>query len=159
MKRKFLSHGLKVIMFLFIILAILSATLILPTAVREITTDFPEYLVQMQHILIICQALLGLFILGLIIIIYLLIQFDFNKVYSNNFLKWLKVIVAMCLTACLGLVYLIHYFYSMGGAGFFILFAIIVTILLILTVMGVTLLFSSIISDTIKYKEDVDLTI
>ena len=159
MNRKLISHGMKVLLGLLMIVSLFFAFFLLPILAEDMAKEWAEIEYAVKVLLPMSQGMMVVFVLGLVIIIYLLRLFDLNRAYDLNFTKGLTVLAGLCLLAVVGLVMAFVYLSKLGGPGPGPSLVLLGLILVILIVMAVILLVKYIILDAMKYKEEVDLTV
>lgn len=158
MKNSFQSHLLKGLITIFIVLSLIGVIFVIPLLTAFGLESYPEMEPVALFLQLGTQLLLALFILGLVLIIYLLILFDKGQVFSHNFTKALNTISILCFVAVIGLMIMIVIVTPYGGPGpsIYFLIALILTIIII----GLALsMFSKVINQAIEYKLENELTV
>lgn len=159
MKSRIQSHILKVLLGLLIIVSLFFMFFILPMAAQEFANDWKEIAHLQLPILIITQIMMALFIIGLVIIIYLLIKFDKKEVFTIQFTKGLQLIGILCILAVAGLISVGLLLSNEGGPGPG-LAMMIIGLSLVLIILGNALsLFAQVINQAITYKQENELTV
>lgn len=153
------SNILKVLLILFAIGAIFFGAYVLPAMAEEAVIIYPELDYAKIPILIICELLLVMLLIGIGIIMYLLIVFDRGNTFSLKFTKGLEILIGMCIIASLGVILLLKYMGSFGGPGPLLGFIMIGVIFLIWIIAAVIMLIRSIVKKAMVYKDDYDLTV
>lgn len=159
MKVNMASNILKVLLILFAIGVAFFGVVILPMLAEEMAGYYPELEHAKMPILILCEVLLGMLLIGIGIIMYLLIVFDRGNTFSLKFTKGLEILVGMCVVASLGIVFLLHYLGSYGGPGPGLAIVMVGTAFVIWIVAAVIMLIRSIVKKAMVYKDDYDLTV
>lgn len=159
MDKKFISHGLKLILICVGLLALYTGFSVLPDVLPLIMTTQPSFSAIAAPFGRVLQFLVLAFLLGLGAIIFLLHLFDINKAYSQSFVKGLNFLVGLCILASVLLVCIRLAFLIQGIEMGLLNLLLLISLFLILSVMAVILLIKCIVQDTMAYKEDVDLTI
>lgn len=159
MKVNVASNILKVLLILFAIGTIFFGAYILPVMAEEMLVAYPELDYAKMPILIICELLLVMLLIGIGIILYLLIIFDQGNTFSQRFTRGMEILIGMCIIASIGLILLLVYMGSFGGPG--LLLGIVMTGVVLLTwiVAAVTMLVRTIVKKAMVYKNDYDLTV
>jgi hypothetical protein len=159
MKVNVASNILKVLLILFAIGTIFFGAYILPVMAEEMLVAYPELDYAKMPILIICELLLVMLLIGIGIILYLLIIFDQGNTFSQRFTRGMEILIGMCIIASIGLILLLVYMSSFGGPG--PLLGIVMTGVVLLTwiVAAVTMLVRTIVKKAMVYKNDYDLTV
>lgn len=159
MKINMASNILKVLLIIFAIGIIFFGTYVLPL-IADLQVDyFPELEYAKEPILLGSQALLLLLLIGIGIIMYLLIIFDFGSVFTLKFIRGLEILVGMCIVASLGIIVLFRYMTYFGGPGPALSLAMVGTIIFIWILGSVIMLIRAIVKNAITYKTDYDLTV
>ena len=153
------SNILKALLILFAIGVIFFGGYVLPIMAGDMVDIYPELDYAKLPILIICELLLVLLLIGIAIIMYLLIVFDKGNAFSLKFTKGLEILVGMCIIASIGIIFLFQYMASFGGPGPLLALIMVGTIFVIWIVAAVIILIRSIVKKAIIYKDDYDLTV
>lgn len=119
----------------------------------------PELEYAKLPILIACELLLVLLLIGVGNIMYLLVLFDRDFTFTLKFTRGLEVLVGMCILASIGIIILFQYMTSFGGPGPLISLIMVGTTFLIWIVATVIMLIRAIVKKSIIYKNDYDLTV
>lgn len=90
---------------------------VLPSIAEDMRALNPELDYAKLPILVTCELLLVFLLIGLGIILYLLTIFDRGLVFSSTFIRWVEVLVGMCLVASIGIIILFQYTRTFGGPG------------------------------------------
>lgn len=159
MKVNIASNILKVLLILFAIGAIFFGAYVLPTMAGEMVYSYPELDYAKMPILIICELLLVMLLVGIGIIMHLLAVFERGNTFSLKFTRGLEILVGMCIVASLGLMFLLKYMGSFGGPGPVLGFMMVGVIFIIWIVAAVIMLIRSIVKKAMIYKDDYDLTV
>lgn len=159
MKVNVASNVLKVLIIIFSIGVILFGVFILPILAHDMQGIYPELEYAKVPILIICEVLLGLLLLGIGIIMYLLLVFDRGNTFSLKFTRGLEILVVLCILASIGTIFLFYYMRTFGGPGPLLSLTMIGAIFVIWIVASVIMLVRSIVKKAIVYKDDYDLTV
>ena len=159
MKVNIASNILKVLLILFALGAILFGIFILPVMAERMADTNPEVIYAKIPILIVCEILLVLLLIGIGIIIHLLLVFDRGNTFSQTFIRGLETLTRMCLIVSIVLIFLFKYIKSLGGPDPFIGLIMVGMIFVILIVASVIMLIRSIVKKAMIYKDDYDLTV
>lgn len=159
MKVNLASNILKILLILFAIGVIFLGVYVLPIMAEQMVDLYPEIQYAKLPILIVCQALLGLLLLGIGIILHLLLVFDRGKTFSQTFIRGLEILSGMCILASIVLIFLLQYLKNLGGPDPLTGLIMTGTISIILIVASVIMLIRSIVKKAIIYKDDYDLTV
>ena len=159
MKVKNASNSLKVLLILFSIGVVLLGVYILPRMAENMLSVYPELVHAKSPVLIMCEVLLSLLLLGLGNIMYLIILFDRDSTFTLKFTRALDLLIGLCLIATLGLVILFKYVSTLGGPGPLPSIVMVGMIFVILIIAMVISLIRAIVNKTIFYKNDYDLTV
>lgn len=153
------SNILKVLLILFAIGAIFFGVYVLPIMAADYVVYYPELEYAKIPILIVCELLLVMLLIGIGIIMYLLVVFDKGNTFSLKFTKGLEILIGMCIIASIGVILLLYYFRTFGGPGPILSLIMIGVIFLIWIVAAVMMLIRSIVKKAMVYKDDYDLTV
>lgn len=159
MKVNVASNVLKVLLIIFTIGVILAGVYVLPTLANEMVYMYPELEYVKLPILIACELLLGLLVIGIGIIMYLLILFDRGNTFSLRFTRGLEILSGMCVIATIGIMFLLGYMNTFGGPGPLPAMGMVGSIFVIWIIAAVIMLIRSIVKRAIVYKDDYDLTV
>lgn len=159
MKVNMASNVLKVLLILFSIGVIYAGVYVLPTLANEMVYMYPELEYAKLPILIACELLLGLLMIGIGIIMYLLILFDRGNTFSLRFTRGLEILTGMCIVATIGIMFLLGYMNTFGGPGPLPAMIMVGSIYVIWIIAAVIMLIRSIVKKAIVYKDDYDLTV
>lgn len=159
MKVNMASHILKVLLVLFAIGGIFTGVFLLPIMAEQNVLYYPELEYAKIPILIGCEILLVMLLIGIGIIMYLLVVFDRGDTFSIKFTRGLEIIIAMSIMASIGVVFLLLFLSSFGGPGPLISLIMLAVILIIWIVGAVIMLVRNIVKKAIVYKNDYDLTV
>lgn len=159
MKVNIASNILKILLVLFAIGVVFFGSYILPIMAEEMVDIYPELEYAKLPILIVCELLLVMLLIGLGIIMYLLVVFDHGNTFTLKFTKGLEILIGMCIIASIGVILLLYYFGTFGGPGPLLSLIMIAVIFLIWIVAAVMMLIRSIVKKAIVYKDDYDLTV
>lgn len=159
MKVNIASNILKVLLVLFAFGAIFIGIYVLPIMAEQSVLIYPELEYAKIPILIACELLLVMLLIGIGIIMYLLVVFDRGNTFSMKFTKGLEILIGMCSIASIGVISLLYYFRTFGGPGPLLSLIMIGVIFLIWIVAAVIMLIRSIVKKAIVYKDDYDLTV
>jgi|LSQX01.1.fsa_nt_gb hypothetical protein len=159
MKVNVASNILKVLLILFAIGAIFFGAYVLPIMAEQMLVANPELDYAKMPILIICELLLVMLLIGIVIILYLLRTFDQGNTFSQRFTRGMEILFGMCIIASIGLILLLGYMRSFGGPGPLLGIVMTGVIFLIWIVAAVTMLVRSIVKKAMVYKDDYDLTV
>lgn len=153
------SNILKILLIVFAIGAIFFGTYILPIIAEQMAVSEPEVGYAKMPILITCQLLIVLLLIGIGIIMYLLVLFDRDCTFTLKFTKGLEVLVIMCIIASIGIMVLLSYTTTFGGPGPLLGLIMVGAIFIIWIVATVIMLIRAIVKKSIIYKNDYDLTV
>lgn len=159
MKINTASNILKILLIVFAIGVIFFGSYVLPLMAEEMAYSEPEVEYAKLPILIACELLLVLLLIGIGNIMYLLVLFDQDLTFTLRFTRGLEVLVGMCILASIGIMILFQYMASFGGPGPLIALIMVGTIFLIWIVATVIMLIRAIVKKSIIYKNDYDLTV
>lgn len=159
MKVNVASNILKVLLILFAIGAIFFGAYVLPIMAEDMLVANPELDYAKMPILIICELLLVMLLIGIGIILCLLRTFDQGNTFSQRFTRCMEILFGMCIIASIGLILLLGYMGSFGGPGPLLGIVMTGVIFLIWIVAAVTMLVRSIVKKAMVYKDDYDLTV
>lgn len=159
MKVNLASNVLKVLLIIFAIGVVVAGIYILPIIAEEMVDIYPELEHAKLPILIACELLLGLLMVGIGVIMYLLILFDRGNTFSLRFVRGLEILTTMCIIATIGIIILFVYMNSIGGPGPLPTLAMAGSIIVIWIVAAVIMLVRSIVKKAMVYKDDYDLTV
>ena len=120
---------------------------------------YPELEYAELPILVTCELLLVLLLIGVGIIMYLLMIFDRENTFSLRFVRGLEILVGMCIIASIGIIILFQYITTFGGPGPFLSLIMIAITFIIWIVAAVITLIRAIVKKAIDYKDDYDLTV
>ena len=120
---------------------------------------YPELEYAKLPILITCESLLLLLIIGIGIIMYLFIMFDRGNTFSLRFIRGLEILTGMCIIATIGIIFLFAYMDTIGGPGPMPTIIMAGSVIVIWIVSAVIMLIRNIIKKAIVYKDDYDLTV
>ena len=159
MKVNVASNILKVLLILFAIGAIFFGAYVLPIMADQMLVANPELDYAKMPILIICELLLVMLLIGIGIILCLLRTFDQGNTFSQRFTRGMEILFGMSIIASIGLILLFGYMRSFGGPGPLLGIVMTGVIFLIWIVAAVTMLVRSIVKKAMVYKDDYDLTV
>lgn len=117
LKGNITSNILKILIVVFAIGVLFFGGYVLPSIAEDMLALNPELDYAKLPILVTCELLLVLLLIGLGIIMYLLIIFDRGLVFSSPFISWVEVLVGMCIVASVGIIILFQYTRTFGGPG------------------------------------------
>lgn len=158
MTYKIQSHVLKILILIFMVASLFLGYYILPMIAEEGASNFPEMLHLKTPLLVGSQLMVFMFIVGLGLIIYLLILFDQNRVFSPNFTKTLNLLAILCFLASIGVLIILLVLGAFGGPGPGLLF-LLPLLLTIIIVGNAFMFFAKVINEAILYKQENDLTV
>ena len=154
------SNVLKVLLIMFAIGVIFLGTYVLPIMAEEMVLYvYPELEYAKLPILVTCELLLVLLLIGIGIIMYLLIVFDLGNTFSLRFTRGLEILFGMCIVASIGIIILFKYLTTFGGPGPLLSLIMIGITFVIWIVAAVIMLIRAIVKKAIVYKDDYDLTV
>ena len=159
MKVNVASNILKVLLILFSIGAIFFGVYVLPIMAGEMVYIYPELDYAKMPILIMCEFLLVMLLVGIGIILYLIAVFERGNTFSLKFTKGIEILIGMCIFASTGVILLFYYFQTFGGPGPLISLIMVGVVFLIWIVAAVMMLIRSIVKKAMIYKDDYDLTV
>lgn len=159
MKMNIASNILKILLILFALGAVVFGIFILPIMAEQMAEINLEVAYAKVPILIVCEALLVVLIIGIGIILRLLLVFDRGNTFSQTFIRGLEILTGMCLIVSIVLVILFKYIETLGGPDPFTGMIMVALIFLILIVASVIMLIRSIVKKAMIYKDDYDLTV
>lgn len=149
LKVSVVSNVLKVLLILFSIGVICFGAFVLPIIAEEMGEMYPEIAYAKLPILLICELLLVLLLVGIGIIMYFLIQFDRNLLLSSGFVRGLEILAGMCMAASVGVIGLFLYMNTFGGPGPFLTLIMIGIILIIWILAAVIILLRTMVKKAI----------
>lgn len=159
MKKQWISHVLKALILMFGLVTLIFMVSIWPIVAQQYLLFSPELGYLYWPLLILSESLLILFLVGLSITMYLLVLYDRHQHISLRFVRLLRVLYSLCAVAAVViagvLVYLI--FFAIVGPGESIFLSL--TFLLVSVVGSVIYLIKNVISETIEYKQEMDMVI
>ncbi|MEC5425337.1 DUF2975 domain-containing protein [Virgibacillus sp. C22-A2] len=153
------SNILKILLVMFAIGVIFIGVYVLPTMAEEMRALYPELEYAKLPILITCELLLALLLIGIGFIMYLLIVFDRGLTFSSRFIRGVEILVGMCIIASIGIIILFQYMRTFGGPGPLLSLIMIGVTFIIWIVAAVIMLIRAIVNKAIIYKDDYDLTV
>ena len=154
------SNVLKVLLIMFAIGVIFLGTYVLPIMEElMVLYVYPELEYAKLPILVTCELLLVLLLIGIGIIMYLLIVFDLGNTFSLRFTRGLEILFGMCIVASIGIIILFKYLTTFGGPGPLLSLIMIGITFVIWIVAAVIMLIRAIVKKAIVYKDDYDLTV
>lgn len=159
MKVNMASNLLKILLILFALGAIIFGIFILPIMAEQMADINPEVSYAKIPILIVCEALLVLLLVGIGIILRLLVVFDRGNTFSQTFIRGLEILTGMCLVVSIILIILFKYIETLGGPDPFTGMIMIATTFIIWIVAAVIILIRNIVKKAMIYKDDYDLTV
>lgn len=153
------SNVLKILLILFAIGVIFFGSYVLPLMAEEVIYNEPELEYAKLPILIACELLIVLLLIGIGTIMHLLVLFDRNLTFTSRFIKGLERLAVMCVVASSGIIILFKYMASFGGPGPLIGLIMVGVTFIIWIVATVITLIRAIVKKSIIYKDDYDLTV
>jgi len=132
---------------------------VLPIMAGEMRAFHPELDYAKLPILVTCELLLALLLIGIGIIMYLLIMFDRGLTFSSIFIRGVEILVGMCIVASIGIIIIFQYLRSFGGPGPLLALIMIGITIIIWIVAAVIMLIRAIVKKAIVYKDDSDMTV
>lgn len=153
------SNILKILLILFAIGVLFFGSYVLPIMAEEMAISEPEVEYAKLPILIACELLIALLLIGLGNIMYLLLLFDRDATFTLKFTRGLEILVGMCIVASLGTIMLLSYIKTFGGPGPLLGLIMVGVIFIIWIVASVIMLIRAIVKKSIIYKNDYDLTV
>jgi hypothetical protein len=145
MKVNVVSNILKILLILFAIGAIFFGAYVLPIIAEEMAYIYPELEHAKMSILIACELLLVILLIGIGIIMYLLVVFDRQNTFSLKVTKGLEILIGMCIIASIGVILLFYYLGTYGGPGPLLSLVMMGVIFLIWIAAAVMMLIRSIV--------------
>ena len=140
MKVSITSTILKILLILFAIGVIFIGVYVMPIMATEMSALYPELDYAKLPILVACELLLALLLIGIGIIMYLLIMFDRGLIFCSRFIRGVEILIGMCIVASIGRIVLFLYMTSFGGPGPFLSLIMIGITLIIWIVAAVIIL-------------------
>lgn len=159
MKVNIASNILKILLIIFSIGVIFLGAYVLPEMAEEMLYIYPELEFAKLPIIVTCELLLVLLLIGIGTIMYLLVMFDRGFTFSLKFTRGLEILVGMCIVASIGIIILFQYMASFGGPGPLLALIMVGMTFVILIVAMVIMLIRAIVKKSIFYKNDYDLTV
>lgn len=159
MKVNIASNILKILLIVFAIGVIFIGVYVLPIMAEEMRTLYPELDYAKLPILVTCELLLALLLIGIGIIMRLLIMFDRGLTFGSRFIRGLEILVGMCIVASIGIIILFQYIRTFGGPGPLLSLIMIGITFIIWIVAAVIMLIRAIVKKAIVYKDDYDMTV
>ena len=145
MKVNVVSNILKILLILFAIGAIFFGYYVLPIIAEEMAYIYPELEHAKMSILIACELLLVILLIGIGIIMYLLVVSDRENTFSLKFTKGLEILIGMSIIASIGVILLFYYLSTYGGPGPLLSLVMMGVIFLIWIAAAVMMLIRSIV--------------
>lgn len=159
MKISTASNSLKFLLFVFTFGLIFLGIYVLPNMSEEMLNVYPKLTYAKKPILIMCELLLLLLILGVGNIMHLIILFDRDLTFNIKFTTVLKRLVILCIVAAIGIAILFSYVTTLVGPGLLPYIVMIGLVFVVLIMAMVILLLHAIISKSITYKIDSELSV
>ncbi|WP_338062499.1 DUF2975 domain-containing protein [Sporosarcina limicola] len=153
------SNILKILLIVFSIGVIFFGAYVLPIMAEQMRALYPELDYAKLPILVTCELLLALLLIGIGIIMYLLILFDRGLTFGSRFIRGVEILVGMCIVASIGIIILFQYLRSFGGPGPLLALEMIGITIIIWIVAAVIMLIRAIVKKAIVYKDDYDMTV
>ena len=159
MKVNIASNILKILLIVFAIGVIFIGVYVLPIMAVEMKALYPELDYAKLPILVTCELLLGLLLIGIGIIMYLLTMFDRGLTFGSRFIRGVEILVGMCIVASIGIIIIFQYLRTFGGPGPLLALIMIGITFIIWIVAAVIMLIRAIVKKSIVYKDDYDMTV
>lgn len=159
MKVNITSNILKILLIVFALGVIFIGVYVLPIMAEEMRALYPELDYAKLPILVTCELLLALLLIGLGIIMYLLIMFDRGLIFSSRFIRGVEILVGMCIVASIGIIIIFQYMRTFGGPGPLLSLIMIGIILIIWIVAAIIMLIRAIVKKAIVYKDNYGMTV
>ena len=159
MKVNIASNILKILLIVFAIGVIFIGVYVLPIMAEEMRALYPELDYAKLPILVTCELLLALLLIGIGIIMYLLIMFDRGLIFGSRFIRGVEILVGMCIVASTGIIIIFLYLRTFGGPGPLLAIIMIGITFIIWIVAAVIMLIRAIVKKAIVYKDDYDMTV
>lgn len=156
LKENITSHILKILLIVFAIGVLFFGGYVLPSIAEDMLALNPELDYVKLPILVTCEILLVFLLVGVGIIMYLLIIFDRGFVFSSTFIRWIEVLVGMCVVASIGIIILFQYTRTFGGPGPLLALIMIGLIVTIWIIAAVIMLIRAIVKKAVVYKGSYD---
>ena len=150
---------LKILLIVFAIGVIFFAVYVLPIMAEQNSALYPELNYAKLPILITCELLLALLLIGIGIIMCLLIIFDRGLTFGSRFIRGVEILVGMCIVASIGIIIIFQYMRTFGGPGPLLALIMIGITFIIWIVAAVIMLIRAIVKKAIVYKDDYDMTV
>lgn len=159
MKQIFPTRVLRILLILLFLVSLFIFAYVLPLAAAEQRGYYPELAHIEQPMLFVTRLLTILFMAGLGIIIRMTRLFDKSLVYTQPFLRLLRILTGLGFAAAAGVTGVFFFLSQYGGPGPALGLLMIGGTLCILIVSVVFLLIHRIIRDAMEYKEIFDTTV
>ena len=159
MKVNISSNILKILLIVFAIGVIYFGVYVLPFIAEEMRALYPELDYAKLPILVTCELLLALLLIGIGIIMYLLIMFDRGLTFGSRFIRGVEILGGICVSASIGIIILFQYMRTFGGPGPLLSLIMIGITIIIWLVTAVIMLTRAIVKKAIVYKDDYDMTV
>lgn len=156
MSSKIQSHSIKLLLALMLLCCIPIMFFYLPSISQ--VPDYDEMAHLATPMLIASEFVMLCFIVGLGAIMYLLILFDHDSVFTPKFTKTLNLLALLCLIVGIILSIILLILIKYGGPGPGGIF-ILMTIVAIFIAGNAFNLFAKVISQATRYKEENELTV
>jgi len=153
------SNILKILLIVFAIGVIFIGVYVLPIMAEEMRALYPELDYAKLPILVTCELLLALLLIGIGIIMYLLIMFDRGLTFGSRFIRGVEILVGMCIVASIGIIIIFEYLRTFGGPGPLLALIMIGITFIIWIVAAEIMLIRAIVKKAIDYKDDYDMTV
>ncbi len=144
---------------MFAIGVIFFGVYVLPIMAEQMKDLNPELDYAKLPILVTCELLLALLLIGIGFIMYLLIIFDRGLTFGSRFIRGVEILVGMCIVASIGVILLFQFMRTFGGPGPLLALIMIGITIIIWIVAAVIMLIRAIVKKAIVYKDDYDMTV
>ncbi len=159
MKENAASHVLKILLLLFAVGAIFAGAYVVAALADQSVYYYPELSYARTPLLILCESLILLLLIGIVVILFLLRAFDRGNTFSRCFIQGLDLVFILRLVASLGVAGALWFLGSLGGPGPLLWLLMAGLTLLIWIVAAVIMLIRTIVRKAMVYKDDYDLTV
>lgn len=159
MNTRWISNIVKVFILLLIGFSALVMTILLPLLAAEMSITFAEIAYIKTSMMILSETVMLFFVMGLVIILYLLYLFDQGKAFTINFSQKIRWLVALCVVVNIELMVMFVILSAEGGPspGLFLLLS---GAFLCFNVLSAILFFiSQLIVEAVRMREEHELTI
>lgn len=159
MRKKTIAFTLIGLLGILGLLSVFFGLFVLPQLSYQMGLEFPELLNIQLPMLILVEILIILFIVGIIIVVYLLNMYVKDNIYNFKFTNFLAILVGMCIIAAISLIGIFMWLSAYGGPGPGLALMLIAGSLVVLIVSIVIYLIRVIVLEAIELKNEIDLVV